>query len=80
MATTIMISGKRSAVMTAEKLDVEGLLIGSSYVGIKGLSCVAKIAIYLLLWGLIYISAKTVVTLTAFALWGVIKGIQGSQA
>jgi hypothetical protein len=49
MATTIMISGKRSAVMTAEKLDVEGLLIGSSYVGIKGLSCVAKIAIYLLL-------------------------------
>lgn len=75
-----MISGKRSAVMTAEKLDVEGLLIGSSYVGIKGLSCVAKIAIYLLLWGLIYTSAKTVVTLTAFALWGVIKGIQASQA
>ena len=49
MATTMMISGKRSAVMTAEKLDVEGLLIGSSYVEIKGLSCVAKIAIYLLL-------------------------------
>ena len=75
-----MISGKRSAVMTAEKLDVEGLLMGSSYVGIKGLSCVAKIAIYLLLLGLIYISAKTVVNLTAFALWCVIKGIQGSQA
>lgn len=75
-----MISGKRSAVMIAEKLDVEVLLIGSSYVGIKGLSCVAKIAIYLLLQGLIYISAKTVVTLTAFALWGVIKGIQASQA
>ena len=49
MATTMMISGKRSAVMTAEKLDEEGLLIGSSYVGIKGLSCVAKIAIYILL-------------------------------
>ena len=49
MATTIMISGKRSAVLNAEKLDVEGLLIGSSYEGIKVLSCVAKIAIYLLL-------------------------------
>ena len=75
-----MISGKRSAVMTAEKLDVEVLLMGSSYVGIKGLSCVAKIAIYLLLLGLIYISAWAVVTPLAFALWGVIKGIQDSQA
>ena len=75
-----MISGKRSAVMTAEKLDVEGLLMGSSYVGIKGLSCVAKIAIYLLLLGLAYISAWAVVTPLAFALWGVIKGIQDSQA
>ena len=74
----MMISGKRSAVMTAEKLDVEGLLIGSSYVGIKGLSCVAKIAIYLLLQGLTYISSWAVVTLTTFALWGVIKGIQDS--
>lgn len=75
-----MISGKRSAVMIAEKLDVEVLLIGSSYVGIKGLSCVAKIAIYLLLQGLAYISAWAVVTPLAFALWGVIKGIQDSQA
>ena len=75
-----MISGKRSAVMTAEKLDVEVLLMGSSYVGIKGLSCVAKIAIYLLLLGLAYISAWAVVTPLAFALWGVIKGIQDSQA
>ena len=75
-----MISGKRSAVMIAEKLDVEVLLIGSSYVGIKGLSCVAKIAIYLLLQGLAYISAWAVVTPLAFALWGVIKGIQASQA
>lgn len=75
-----MISGKRSAVMTAEKLDVEGLLIGSSYVEIKGLSCVAKIAIYLLLQGLTYISSWAVVTLTTLTLWGVIKGIQGSQA
>ena len=76
----MMISGKRSAVMTAEKLDVEVLLMGSSYVGIKGLSCVAKIAIYLLLLGLAYISAWAVVTPLAFALWGVIKGIQDSQA
>ena len=75
-----MISGKRSAVMIAEKLDVEVLLIGSSYVGIKGLSCVAKIAIYLLLQGLAYISAWAVVTPLAFSLWGVIKGIQDSQA
>jgi hypothetical protein len=44
----MMISGKRSAVMIAEKLDVEVLLIESSYLGIKGLSCIAKIAIYLL--------------------------------
>ena len=42
MATTIMISGKRSAVMTAEKLDVEGLLIGSSYVGDKGIVLCGK--------------------------------------
>ena len=36
----MMISGKRSAVMTAEKLDVEGLLIGSS--GDKGIVLCGK--------------------------------------
>lgn len=46
----------------------------------KGIVLCGKIAIYLLLQGLTYISSWAVVTLTTFVLWCVIKGIQGSQA